>query len=264
MVVVALVGGLYSALATAVVSALLINYFFTPPTHRWTISERNNVFALTAFVVVAALVSLVVELAARRTTQAAMATAESETLATLAGSVMRGRTGVTALLEQAQETFQLVSVTLLEHQSRPIAATPVGRSSPLWAAQPCQRPGDADTELPVGEGFVLGVRGRPLAASDLRILGAFAAQAVVAVEQQRLTVAAEAAGPLEEADRMRTALLNAVSHDLRTPLASAKAAVTGLRSDDIDWTRFGACRVARDRRRVIGPTCTGWSTTCST
>ena len=95
---------------------------------------------------------------------------------------------------------------------------------------------EADTEVPVGERFALAVRGRPLAASDLRVLGAFAAQAVTAVEQQRLTAAAEAARPLEEADRMRTALLNAVSHDLRTPLASAKAAVTGLRSADVAWT----------------------------
>ncbi len=103
-------------------------------------------------------------------------------------------------------------------------------------SQPCTTPAEADTEVPVGERFALATRGRPLAASDLRILGAFAAQAVTAVEQQRLTAVAEAARPLEEADRMRTALLNAVSHDLRTPLASAKAAVTGLRSADVAWT----------------------------
>jgi two-component system, OmpR family, sensor histidine kinase KdpD len=56
------------------------------------------------------------------------------------------------------------------------------------------------------------------------------------LEQRRLTEAAEAAKPLEEADRMRTALLTAVSHDLRTPLASAKAAIANLRSDDVTWT----------------------------
>src|SRR5262249_39400932 len=58
----------------------------------------------------------------------------------------------------------------------------------------------------------------------------------VALEQQRLSAEAEAARPIAEADRMRTALLAAVSHDLRTPLASAKAAVTSLRSPDIRWT----------------------------
>jgi two-component system sensor histidine kinase KdpD len=67
------------------------------------------------------------------------------------------------------------------------------------------------------------------------VLTAFAAYAAVALEQQRLAAAAEAARPIAEADRMRTALLAAVSHDLRTPLASAKAAVTSLRSPDVQW-----------------------------
>jgi two-component system sensor histidine kinase KdpD len=181
---------------------------------------------------VAATVSLVVELAARRTAQAARASAESETLATLAGSVLRGQTGVSALLVQVRETFQLTSVALLERDGTEQGWTVVASVG----AHPCQTPADADTEVPVGERFALAARGRPMAASDLRVLGAFAAQAVTAVEQQRLTAAAEAARPLEEADRMRTALLNAVSHDLRTPLASAKAAVTGLRSADVAWT----------------------------
>ena len=236
VVAVALVGGLYAALATAVVASLLINYYFTPPLYKWTIAEHNNLVAIAAFVIVAATVSLVVEFAARRTAQAARASAESETLATLAGSVLRGQTGVSALLEQVRETFQLTSVALLERD--PASDSPEHR----WVvvdsvgAAPCASPAEADTEVPVGERFALAARGRPLAASDLRILGAFAAQAVTAVEQQRLTAAAEAARPLEEADRMRTALLNAVSHDLRTPLASAKAAVTGLRSADVAWT----------------------------
>ncbi|HTC69997.1 MAG TPA: DUF4118 domain-containing protein [Acidothermaceae bacterium] len=234
VVAVALVGGLYAALATAIVSSLLINYYFTPPLYKWTIADHNNIFAIVAFVIVAATVSFVVELAARRTSQAARASAESETLATLAGSVLRGQTGVTALLEQVRETFQLSSVALLEREGE--AADQRWSVVASVGAQPCQTPADADTEVPVGERFALGACGRPMAASDLRILGAFAAQAVTALEQQRLTAAAEAARPLEEADRMRTALLNAVSHDLRTPLASAKAAVTGLRSADVAWT----------------------------
>ncbi len=124
-----LVGGLYAALATAVVASLLINYYFTPPLYKWTIAEHNNIVAIAAFVIVAATVSLVVEYAARRTTQAARAAAESETLATLAGSVLRGNTSVAALLEQVRETFQLSSVVLLERDTDrgpgAIAWTPV-------------------------------------------------------------------------------------------------------------------------------------------
>ena len=79
-------------------------------------------------------------------------------------------------------------------------------------------------------GLSLVLRGHPLAAADRRVVEAFAAQAAVALRQERLAAQAAAIGPLAEMDRLRTALLNAVSHDLRTPLASAKAAVSGLRS----------------------------------
>ncbi|MDR0345460.1 MAG: hypothetical protein LBI49_20580, partial [Nocardiopsaceae bacterium] len=96
-------------------------------------------------------------------------------------------------------------------------------------------PTEADIEVPVTDMLTLALRGRALTAADRRVLSAFAAYAAVALDQQRLSAEAEAARPLAEADRMRTALLAAVSHDLRTPLASAKAAVTSLRSPDVRW-----------------------------
>jgi two-component system sensor histidine kinase KdpD len=89
--------------------------------------------------------------------------------------------------------------------------------------------------VPVTETLTLALRGHALPAGDRRVLGAFAAYAAVALEQQRLAAEAEAARPIAAADRMRTALLRAVSHDLRTPLAAATAAVTSLRSEDVDW-----------------------------
>jgi two-component system sensor histidine kinase KdpD len=83
---------------------------------------------------------------------------------------------------------------------------------------------------------VLVLGGRALAAEDQRVLSAFAAQVAVAFEQRRLTEAAHAAAGVAEADRMRTTLLNAVSHDLRTPIASAKAAISSLRSGEVRWS----------------------------
>ena len=83
--------------------------------------------------------------------------------------------------------------------------------------------------------LTLQLRGRTLAASDRRIVEAFAAQVAVALRQERLAAEAATARPLAEADRMRTALLAAVSHDLRTPLASAKASVASLRSADVHF-----------------------------
>ena len=114
VILVALVGGFAPAVLAAIVGSLLLNYYFTPPIHQWTIAEANNWFALGVFVVVAVLVSSVVDIAARRTTQAARANAESELLTTTAGSVLRGQQGLSALLDRIREAFGMDSVTLLE------------------------------------------------------------------------------------------------------------------------------------------------------
>ncbi len=238
VVVVALVGGFVPALLAAVLGSLLLNYYFTPPIHKWTIAEVNNVLALGVFVVVAILVSSVVDIAARRTRQAARASAESELLTTTAGSVLRGERAVTAVLDRVREAFGMDSVTLLERrpgQGGSRARRPVGRGRALRRAGP-HHPRRGGRRGAGHRHAVLALHGPAVSASDRRVLGAFAAYAGVALEQQRLSAEAEAARPIAEADRMRTALLAAVSHDLRTPLASAKAAVTSLRSPDIRWT----------------------------
>ena len=248
VIVAALVGGFLPALLAAIVGSLLLNYYFIPPIHQLTISQANNALALGVFVGVGLLVSWVVDIAARRTTQAARANAESELLATAAGSVLRGQQGLSALLDRIREAFGMDSVTLLECGASPDGVQPADASAERlrgmpgsWHAvastgtNPVTRPEEADVEVPVTDRLSLALRGRPLPAADRRVLGAFAAYAAVALDQQRLAAEAEAAKPIAAADRMRTALLAAVSHDLRTPLASAKAAVTSLRSRDVDW-----------------------------
>ena len=114
VIVVALVGGFVPAVLAAIVGSLLLNYYFIPPVHRLTIAQANNALALAVFIIVGLLVSWVVDIAARRTTQAARANAESELLTTTAGSVLRGQQGLSALLDQIREAFGMDSVTLLE------------------------------------------------------------------------------------------------------------------------------------------------------
>jgi two-component system sensor histidine kinase KdpD len=239
VVVVALAGGLYPALFAAVAGSLLLNFYFTQPLHQFTISDRENVLALVVFLAVAVAVSVTVDHAARRTREAASARAEAETLSTLAGSVLRGARPLPALLDQLRETLRFTSVTLLERVPEAPPGPDVYRDASCWRIaaavgdQPSFTPSQGDAEILVDDQLSLVLRGHPLAAADRRLTEAFAASAAVALKQERLAEQAATAGPLAEVDRMRTALLNAVSHDLRTPLASALAAANGLRSKGV-------------------------------
>jgi two-component system sensor histidine kinase KdpD len=228
----ALLGGLFPALASAVAGSLLINWYFTPPVHTWTIADPKNIVAIAVFFGVALSVASVVDLAARRTHQAARLRAESEILSFLAGNVLRGETSLEALLERVRETFGMESVALLERESDVAPWTCAGSVGPRL----CASPEEADVDVPAGDHMALALSGRVLPAEDRRVLAAFAAQAAVVLDRQRLQQEADQAKELAEGNRIRTALLAAVSHDLRTPLAGIKAAVTSLRSDDVEWS----------------------------
>ncbi|GAA2490682.1 sensor histidine kinase KdpD [Streptomyces gobitricini] len=228
----ALLGGLAPSLASAACGSLLLNWFFAPPLYRFTIADPRNVVAIAVFFGVAVSVASVVDLAARRTHQAARLRAESEVLSFLAGSVLRGETALDALLERVRETFSMESVALLERENDVEPWTRAGSVG----RRPVARPEDADVDMPVGDHMALALSGRVLPAEDRRVLGAFAAQAAVVLDRQRLVGEAEEARKLAEGNKIRTSLLAAVSHDLRTPLAGIKAAVSSLRSDDVEWS----------------------------
>jgi two-component system sensor histidine kinase KdpD len=238
---VALVGGLWPALIAALGGSLLLNWFFTPPYYTLTIAEADNLLALGVFVGVAVAVSGVVDVAARRTREAARATAEAHTLATVAGGVLRGERPLAALLDRLRETFALRAVSVLELADDATGRPAPAREADAWRVvaavgqDPPTDPGAGETTVPVDDRLTVVLTGRRLAAADRRVVEAFAAQAAVALRQERLAEQAAAARPLAEADRMRTALLAAVSHDLRTPLASALAAVSSLRSPDVEF-----------------------------
>ncbi|WP_253905089.1 sensor histidine kinase [Arthrobacter sp. H14] len=228
---IALVGGLWPAIFAASASGLLANYWFTDPLHTWAINEPANVLAIIVLVSVAAAVSAVVDLAARRSRQAAHARTEADTLATLAGSVLQSDNAASALLEQVREMFNFSSAALLEHLASGSWA-PHGHAG----SNPPQSPEEADTTIPVGTGMVLALRGRPISAQDLRIATAMASQTGALIERDRLR--AESRNNRQERERtaIRASLLAAVSHDLRTPLAGVKASVSSLRSDLYELT----------------------------
>ncbi|MEK2489421.1 ATP-binding protein [Kitasatospora purpeofusca] len=249
VVVVALLGGATSALLASLVASVLLNYFFIPPVHAFTIGETNNIIALVVFAAVALTVSTVVDHATRLTARAARATAEAETLSTLAGSVLRGADALPALLEKSRTAFGMSSVALLGRTGGEVLAScdtaaeakdagTKGTGTKGTEAEDAGSGAEAPvtTEVPVGADAVLVLTGRRLPAADQRVLTAFAAHVAAALERDRLAVVAAEVEPIKAADRMRTALLAAVSHDLRTPLAAALASVGSLRSPDVEFS----------------------------
>ena len=220
VIVVALVGGLWPALFTAVLSGLTLNYLFIDPLYTLTIAEPRQLLALVLYVANALLVSLVVDQAARRTREARRAAAESQLLATISGSVLRGEDALQAMVTRTREAFGLTGVRFLVDGEPRVADGEPTRD-------------DRVTEIPVGTSGVLELHGPDLEASERRLLQVIATQLDAAIEHGALARAAEAADELAETDKVRSALLAAVGHDLRRPLTSASAAVSALRSPEV-------------------------------
>jgi two-component system sensor histidine kinase KdpD len=228
VIVVATIGGLWPALAAALVASLLVNYFFTPPIHTFTISEAENLFALVVFLVVAVVVSALVTLTARHSVAAARSRAEAEAYVRLASAMLTEEDPSIAILDRVLSTFRLDAVAVLEQVSEDSWTVVAAVGNPV----PTQ-PARADGTIALGDHQQLAYVGHELATEDRRLMNAFVAQLAVALQSRRLRDEAANAAALEEADELRTAMLRAVSHDLRTPLASIKAAATTLLASDL-------------------------------
>jgi len=227
VLVVALLGGVAPAALSAVLSGFLLNFFLVDPRYTFTIAAPDSAVTVVVLLAVAVAVAALVDSAAKRAREARWASREAELLALFAGSVLRGA-DLTALLERVRETYLQKSVSLLREGSGVVAC--VGEN-------PCADVESADTAIEVGDDeFWLLMTGRRLPARDRRVLGAVATQAAGLVRQRELTEEASRAEAIAKADDLRRSLLSAVSHDLRTPLAAAKAAVSSLRSDDVDFS----------------------------
>jgi signal transduction histidine kinase len=225
IVAVAVVGGFWPAVLAAVTSSLLLNWYFTRPVHTLTIADPQNLLALMLFITVAVTVSSVVHLAAHRALQAARSSQEAAELLALARTVLGGADTPTAVLDHLTAT-------------KGGRAELVEQVSGQWvrvAASGSARRGAPTVRVEVRPDLAL-VISAPSRHLTARLLDGFAAQAASALDRDRLRTQAAQAEALAEGNRMRTALLAAVSHDLRTPLASIKASVSTLRQTDVQWT----------------------------
>lgn len=227
LVAVTAIGGPWPGLSTAVAAPFVVNWFLIPPYHTLRINDRDNLIELAVFVSVALIVSAFVSVASRNAVEARRAADEANTLVRLSEAGLREPLG--EIVELLQETFGFTSVAVLREDAagyeRIAAAGP----------NPPSSPNDADLSDHLGQKFILVARGKQPGERERRILNAFLGQLAKSLEQERLRRVELEAESLARTDELRTAILRAVSHDLRSPLASIKASVSSLRQDDIAW-----------------------------
>jgi two-component system sensor histidine kinase KdpD len=279
--VLALSGGLWPAVLSAVLGFLAFDFFFIPPFHTFTVAAPDHVLALFVYLGVAVVTAHLVSGMRARSGQALQ---ESRRMALLAelNAALIGDVTLDAILARIAERIvtvygaqgcrvlvrgeddELRTAAFFPEQIGPNVdriglslaewavanRTPVGRSHRGGRivgrnpGTPAAFAGGADVlyvpvmtkDRIVG---VLEVTGRPgrgvFRAEDQQTLTTFVDQAALALERARLSQEAAQASALIQSDELKSALLAAVSHDLRTPLASIKASATSLLDDSVEW-----------------------------
>lgn len=230
VVATALTGGIAAAVVSALVSALLLNYLFTPPLYTLTIAEPENAVTIALFVAVGIAVATVVDTAARRTAQARAARAEADALMVLAHSLLTSSDDTDGLLSSACRLFNASGAAVVRRDEAGAEEVVASCGTPPVSVE------RADMAAAIDDRNTLVLAGATLPASERGLLNAYAAYAKV-MEERRVATGAELERlRLTELDRTRTALLAAVSHDLRNPLAAMKVSVDSLRSTDVTWS----------------------------
>jgi two-component system, OmpR family, sensor histidine kinase KdpD len=230
-VAIGVIGGALPAVVSGVGGFLLANWYFTPPFLTWKIADAGHLFSLFAFLLVTSAVGLLVGNATRRSAEARRARAQAEALAATTTSVHpQFAEQASGLTGRIRDVFAMNAAAVLHRSDdgwEPLAA--VGATELL-------HPDDASEVIPLTDDTILALSGGSLTGDDRRVLRAFAAQMAQALEREKLEKEAAAVEAMTETDRLRTALLNAVSHDLRTPLATIKASVTSLLETEVAWS----------------------------
>ncbi|PWG60035.1 sensor histidine kinase [Bifidobacterium catulorum] len=250
----AVIGGMVPAAVAAVLSGLALDFLYTPPVGTFHVIHASDVVTIILYVVVGVIVGAVVDRADARARQAQRARAESEMLASVAGSVLRSNNPLRAIVHRTREAFGFECVRVVQGGRVVISdadpSSPMGNPSLNVAAGGDIADVEHDSISLNDHGPSLELYGRTLEASDQRMLMAILSQIQTVLEHNDLMRKASEVEPLAAAEKVRTALLNAVSHDLRRPLASATTAVSGLQ-------RMGAAASDKDRRELLAVAANG-------
>jgi two-component system, OmpR family, sensor histidine kinase KdpD len=231
-------GGIGPGITAAGLGFLAFDLLFLQPYHHIIVDDPQDYLSLAVYLLVTVVVSLLVATSERRRAQAERRERETRMLFDLSTSlVAHGSLEDTlqGVVRTVRSLFDLAGCAIV---------LPSGDGLRL-AAVDGQVPDDRDLMVPMRSGeHVVGalvvVAGGPgtsgFGEAERRVLATFANQAALAVERGQQDAERNRALALQETDRLRTALLNSVSHDLRTPLASIKASASSLLDREVRWS----------------------------
>lgn len=237
---IAVVWGIELAVAVSIASMLAFNWFFLPPTHTLQLREGANWLALAVYLVVAVVVSTLAAWARRRRDDAEQRRRESDVLADAAGELLRG-------VELSAELDKLAG----------LAANVLGvAGARLALGDRASAEGERSVPVEVALRRVatlhIGVDERLEPSVEKRFLPALGALLAVAVERAGLEAEALEAEALRRSDEVKTALLRAVSHDLRSPLTAIVAAGDALASSELRLDRADTTALVAAIREEAG------------
>lgn len=224
----AMIGGLGAGIVASVVSFLGLNYFFTPPRHTFSVGKWDDVIALAVFISVGMIVSTLVALGLAQRARAERREIEARSLYAISSRLLGTDDLAGALTELAASMVRLFGLARCEVRIREEDGRLVSRATAGEEADA----GHATVNVPLATGdrdlgaLVLYPKIAAFGETERRVAAIFARQTASALERGLLEREAREARVSVEADRVRRALLSAVSHDFRTPLASIKAALT--------------------------------------
>lgn len=262
VVLVAIIGGLWPALVAAVVSALMVNLYSTQPIGSFHVNYPPSLLALVLYLVVALAVSLVVGLSSKRNKMASLKGAQAAALSEVARGLITLDHSASTYLERVREYFRASYAALLikadgdgvwqrladsngaQPDTGTLAALGLGEVEDHGEGH-VEETGDAVSVEPLDDGMIVAVRGRRLAPEDLGMLRAFGAYLVALYQREKLQQASQENVRLQEGNSMRTAILQAVSHDLRTPLTAIKLSASALQQPGVTFDK-------EDERQLLG------------
>ncbi len=224
---VAVIGGYKPAVATMVAGVVLVDWYLIPPYHTFGLGLGLDAGYLAAFVVTASVATLAVDQATRRQREATHLREEADLLATMATRLLQS--------DAPQKVVDEIGRTL--HRQAVALLAPAGEAWEIEASVgdlPLRTPTSGE-HYDLRDGRVLVLNGPALDSEQQRLVAAFVRYLDAILVMRHLQGEASTAERLTQSNDLRTALLAAVSHDLRTPLASIKALTSGWLEPDVDW-----------------------------